>query len=734
MYYLKIFDYILETSLVGSILVALILLLRSIFKNHMKKSIIYYLWFVLILKLLIPFGPESKLSIYNLVPTNSEESLILEQRNIGNQINNKSISDISIMPNLNSLEITDKTNYEDNESMDLENKILNNSLIEIYKNAFQIKQILFSIWVITFFIILIKTITSYIKLQMNILREYKRYNNYDFNIPIEEEIRVLSIRNKVKIRISNEISTPCLCGIISPKILIPLKLASNINKKEKKYIIIHELCHYKRKDVVIAWLGSFIKAIHWFNPIIHLGINIMRSDCEEACDEMVLSKLDKNENRDYGNTILNVLQYINIKGYKPGTTSMITDKKKLKDRIISISQNKKFDFRTLILGMIIIIVLGGVGLTSKIGSKHLNEIDKNKVTRISIKVMPSPPKEKVISTKADIDKIVNYLNSINVKNKKQDHYKGWEIGISISGEENYDISFTGKYMMVNGTEYKVSKDEIQKLRELYDSLKDEEKSLINTIKEKNSSAKKGYQEFVDKVNSDNYKIVINSSFGGLISIPDNIDTTNVLYDGFNKSKENGYDLTPYLGKSAEAYSFSLEIVDGLQQVVGIVCEDKLVAYWLSPIFTSKDDSEINKILETLKYEKVEEDISYYYLIKRLVSKEIKVEEISKKLSKTKDGGYSAEVYNIKINGDDAIIYEYSDENAALSEINLFNGDGYNERNYSDKNVVIDIEKLNSSKNIYLSENFILLYNGDSNEVKDELALILGEALNKTNIN
>lgn len=594
--YLKIFDYILKTSLVGIILVILILILRMILKNHMKKSIIYYIWIILILKLLIPFAPESNFSIFNIVSTLSKEETNLVVQNIQKSTINY-INNISNIPTINlptqNNEITNNSTENTNE-----NKI---------NSSIKLKEMLNIIWLVGVSIILFKSIISYIKLKINLLKEYKQYKNYGFNINIKEELNFLSINKEIRVIVTNEISSPSLCGIINPKILIPLRLVNYIDNKEIRYIIIHELCHYKRKDILVAWISLLVRSIHWFNPIIHLGINIMRSDCEEACDEMVLSKLDESENIYYGNTIINVLQFINVKNIIPGTTSMINDKKRLKDRIKAIAQNKKFGVKTLILGSLVIIILASLFLTNKIESRKLNLIGSSNIKTITVGVMPFPPKEKIIDNKDDINKIVKYLNSLKIKEKKQELYKGWEIKIDIVGEENYNISFIGGYITVNGTEYEINKDEKEKLRSLYNSLNYNETDIIkndeNNLKteEEKNSIRKGYQEFVDKVHSDNHSIITNSSFGGPISLPGIIDTSSVLYDGFNKSKENGYDLTPYLGKSAEAYSFSLENSEGLQQVLGVVCEDKLVAYWLSPIFTSKGDSEINKILNELKY-------------------------------------------------------------------------------------------------------------------------------------
>lgn len=142
---------------------------------------------------------------------------------------------------------------------------------------------------------------------------------------------------------------------------------------------------------------------------------------------------------------------------------------------------------------------------------------------------------------------------------------------------------------------------------------------------------------------------------------------------------------------------------------------------------NKGDSEINKILRELIHEKVDENINYIGLIKGLMNKDLKIEEIDKKTSTTKDNGYSAEVYNIKINGKDATIYEYSDKKAALRERAVFNGEDYNIIDYDTDDILIDIGDLKASKNVYSTGNIICLYYGDSDEIKESK---LGESIVK----
>ncbi|WP_300384303.1 hypothetical protein, partial [Clostridium sp.] len=369
-----------------------------------------------------------------------------------------------------------------------------------------------------------------------------------------------------------------------------------------------------------------------------------------------------------------------------------------KERIKNISENKTFGFKTLFLGIGVIILLGIIGLTNKVNSKTLNIIDKNKVESICIKVLPSPPKQKVIDKEEDINKVIKEINSIKVKDKKENIYKGWEINISISGEENYDISFIGEYMNINGMQYKIDKNEIEELKKLYENLKYEETDvLINEDNKKEKTSSKANKEFIEKVKEDDYSIHPNSQIGGTILLPRNFEIEKngenigeLLFERNELSKENGYDFSEYMWKVVELYSVTIENDENvIKEVIGLAYEDKLIGYWVEPVYKNKGEGTTNKFLRTLTYETVDENLNYPGLIKVLIIKSLKVEEIDKKTASTKDNGYSADIYNIKINGEDAVIYEYSDDKASLSEGNLINRDKTAEISYADEYIIID---------------------------------------------
>jgi len=174
--------------------------------------------------------------------------------------------------------------------------------------------------------------------------------------------KVMNIRTEVGLSYSHAISSPSLCGLISPHILIPINVAESVCNEEFEHIIIHELTHFKNRDMLLNCFITLLSMLYWFNPIILYGFHKMRQDRESSCDNRAISYLDEGKNIQYGNSLIKVLELTGSSTKLMGTTSMIMNSSQIKRRIIMISKFKKVNIKNILLGSIIVVVVGGVAI------------------------------------------------------------------------------------------------------------------------------------------------------------------------------------------------------------------------------------------------------------------------------------------------------------------------------------------------------------------------------------
>lgn len=145
------------------------------------------------------------------------------------------------------------------------------------------------------------------------------------------------------------------------------------------------------------------------------------------------------------------------------------------------------------------------------------------IKEISIAKMPSPPKEKIIDKKEDIEKILKFLDSIKVEEKIEGTFKGWSYTININSKEKYNISFLGDKIGYKNQFYKIDKKNIEELDKLYEELK-----YIETDLSKNSSSQKGsYLGEKDNINVDLSNFTLNKG-------DDNYCTVNLIHSPLDK--------------------------------------------------------------------------------------------------------------------------------------------------------------------------------------------------------
>lgn len=351
----KLWELILQTSFYASVVGVIIILSKVILKSNMNAKYHYLIWMLLIIKLIIPFGPESNVSLFNKIPVRN-----VYQNNIEYVINTDTKSYYSFENN-NSSESNQDTNSIDSSVTSRDNRL--NEFIPI-------------IWMIGCVNILAAFIISHYLLNRSLNKESKDIDKHKYEI-LKGCKEKMNIKLSIGVLVNESVKTPSLVGLIKPRILIPSSMI-NLSDKELEYIFLHELSHYKRKDIFVNYLLIILQSIHWFNPIIWYFFKRIREDMELATDERVLKIIKEEEHKEYGKAILTVLESIKISKRTLGVIGMIDDKKTIKNRIEQIKNMKFMKHKKIlfsIVGTVSIIVLSTVLLTSAKEPNEINEVE-----------------------------------------------------------------------------------------------------------------------------------------------------------------------------------------------------------------------------------------------------------------------------------------------------------------------------------------------------------------------
>ncbi|MEA4988053.1 MAG: M23/M56 family metallopeptidase [Anaerovorax sp.] len=198
---------------------------------------------------------------------------------------------------------------------------------------------------------------------------YRRFGKQllEDSIPIPEDTTAallssrkaaLGVHGDVKLMLNHKITSPMLVGLRRPMILLPV---SNISEMDLKLVLTHELMHLKRKDLWVKVLALIAGTLHWFNPFVH----VLRKDVsiwgELSCDEALASEMSDEERKHYGEAILNTLDNhsgMNTAFYSP----LCESKKHIERRLIRMLNVKKTKKYITVFAVAAILAIGGTGL------------------------------------------------------------------------------------------------------------------------------------------------------------------------------------------------------------------------------------------------------------------------------------------------------------------------------------------------------------------------------------
>lgn len=335
------FDWLIETSLMASILVGFILCIKILFRNKLTPRWQYMLWIVLMIRLLLPWSPDSSYSIYSLLSYRSSVSEVIPKN----------------MPSTESI-----VNIESDRTVESNSKMVTKTSepeVEVsleQQTPFSLYKLAMYVWLVGVFLLAVITfitnrrLYSYIKKQPDITDE-------QFVTVFNRCKQSMKMKKVVSLRLAGKIASPTVFSFFRPKVLLSKKHMKVLNEQQLQHVFYHELAHIKRNDVAVNWIMYSLILLNWFNPILWYAYFCMREDQELACDAYALTFIDKEEQIAYGHTIITLLEHYSYQ--VPSLANLSRNKRTLKRRIVMIKKFQKKSYRLSLLGVIAIAAIAG---------------------------------------------------------------------------------------------------------------------------------------------------------------------------------------------------------------------------------------------------------------------------------------------------------------------------------------------------------------------------------------
>lgn len=286
-------DALVQVALYSAAITAGILLFRFIFKNRISSKLQYLMWWLLILRLLMPVTPDIGLH-FNL------QDMLLKQAHQAELPTPAPVLDVAPA----SVPSTQPSYDSVTPAVQPDTDVAPSQHVNPTKST-DWYSIVFVVWLLGAigflgWLIFVK-LRYYESLQHLMASGPKEvYELYD------RCCKELGVK-PLPLWIVNKSMSPGIAFFGEPVLLVPLSLCND--ESRLRFALLHELTHKKRGDHYMTLLLNILRAVYWFDPVVHFAFSELRSDMESACDSDVLAYIGHEHKRGYLTVILDMFSY-----------------------------------------------------------------------------------------------------------------------------------------------------------------------------------------------------------------------------------------------------------------------------------------------------------------------------------------------------------------------------------------------------------------------------------------
>jgi beta-lactamase regulating signal transducer with metallopeptidase domain len=349
----SLFLLLLRASWQASVLIVLVLLLRWVLRRALPPEWRSWFWLLVLVRLSLPISFESPWSIFNYSQLQVPDPL-------GSRM------EASVEPA--ALPAPPATALEAGTAADLTHAYSQNQS-DIAPRAGSLparswpwRTILPVVWCAGALVLALQVFLGHRRLPLRLRREVPSSKTVLLEM-LRDCAREVGLRRAPQLIETGAVRSPCVFGLFAPKLLLPLSASSALTPRQMRCVMLHELCHLRRRDIFLNCLTTALQLVHWFNPLVWLASSRFRADRELACDAKALGHLPQEEAGEYGRTILRLLEGFTMQARVPSMVGLGENIGHLKLRLAMIGRFARRPFHWVLLAGSAALILGLVTLT-----------------------------------------------------------------------------------------------------------------------------------------------------------------------------------------------------------------------------------------------------------------------------------------------------------------------------------------------------------------------------------
>jgi beta-lactamase regulating signal transducer with metallopeptidase domain len=356
----------------SSILIVAVLLIDLLIRKRVRAVFRYWVWMLVLVKLVLPPSLASPVSVGYFVgdslPTISEKQPALAEQNFEKQKVVKSEIEFPAGPSL-SQELDASGNQARSAEwprlfaeVEVEPIAAKSGTQEVQPAgavSLSWEGAVFAGWMLVVGVMCLLVLQR-VFFVLSLIRQAKGGNDLMME-NLEYCRKRLNLKTKVRLKVSPNATSPAVCGLFRPVILVPHNLTPDLGTSQLRTVLLHELAHIKRGDLWANLVQTFLQIVYFYNPLLWLASAVIRRIREQAVDETVQAAMGEKA-RDYPETLLNVARLafkrpallLRLIGVVESRSALKARIKRMLTRPIPKSA------KLGIAGLILVVVIGGL--------------------------------------------------------------------------------------------------------------------------------------------------------------------------------------------------------------------------------------------------------------------------------------------------------------------------------------------------------------------------------------